>query len=32
MGLGKTVVLKEAAAPITVNGKHWGGLRLAFQF
>ncbi len=32
MGLGKTVVLKEAVAPITVNGKHWGGLRLAFQF
>jgi methyl-accepting chemotaxis protein len=32
MGVGKTVVLKEVAAPITVNGKHWGGLRLAFQF
>jgi len=32
MGLGKNVVMKEAAAPITVNGKHWGGLRLAFQF
>jgi methyl-accepting chemotaxis protein len=32
MGLGKNVMLKEAAAPITVNGKHWGGLRLAFQF
>jgi len=24
--------MKEAAAPITVNGKHWGGLRLAFHF
>jgi methyl-accepting chemotaxis protein len=32
MGLGKNVILKEAAAPIVVNGKHWGGLRLAFQF
>ena len=32
MGGGKFVLLKEAAAPITVNGKHWGGLRLAFHF
>jgi methyl-accepting chemotaxis protein len=32
MGGGKFVVLKEAASPITVNGRHWGGLRLAFQF
>ena len=32
MGGGKFVMLKEAAAPITVNGKHWGGLRLAFNF
>ena len=32
MGGGKFVLLKEAAAPITVNGKHWGGLRLAFNF
>jgi methyl-accepting chemotaxis protein len=32
MGGGKFVVMKEAAAPITVNGRHWGGLRLAFQF
>jgi len=32
MRMGKSVVLKEAAAPITINGKHWGGLRLAFQF
>ncbi|MBX3620493.1 MAG: chemotaxis protein [Rhizobacter sp.] len=32
MGGGKFVLLKEAAAPITVNGKHWGGVRLAFHF
>ena len=32
MGGGNFVVMKEAAAPITVNGRHWGGLRLAFQF
>ncbi len=32
MGGGQFVVMKEAAAPITVNGKHWGGLRLAFHF
>jgi methyl-accepting chemotaxis protein len=32
MGGGKFVLLKEAAAPITVNGKHWGGVRLAFNF
>ncbi len=32
MGGGQFVVLKEAAAPITVGGRHWGGLRLAFRF
>ena len=32
MGGGHLVVMKEAAAPITVNGRHWGGVRLAFQF
>lgn len=32
MGGGRFVVLKEAAAPIRVNGRHWGGLRLAFNF
>jgi methyl-accepting chemotaxis protein len=25
-------VMKEVAAPITVGGQHWGGLRLAFKF
>lgn len=32
MGGGNFVLLKEVAAPIVVNGKHWGGLRLAFNF
>lgn len=32
MGGGKFVLLKEASAPIVVNGRHWGGLRLAFGF
>ncbi len=32
MGGGVFVVMKEAAAPIRVNGRHWGGLRLAFKF
>ncbi|MFG6487366.1 methyl-accepting chemotaxis protein [Roseateles sp. BYS78W] len=32
MGGGRFVLLKEAAVPITVNGRHWGGLRLAFNF
>lgn len=32
MGGGQFVVMKEAAAPIRVNGRHWGGLRLAFKF
>ena len=32
MGGGDFVVMKEVAVPITVNGQHWGGLRLAFKF
>ncbi len=32
MGGGRFIVMKEAAAPITVGGRHWGGLRLAFRF
>lgn len=32
MGGGQFVVMKEAAAPITVAGRHWGGVRLAFKF
>jgi methyl-accepting chemotaxis protein len=32
MGGGNYVLLKEASAPITVQGRHWGGVRLAFRF
>jgi methyl-accepting chemotaxis protein len=32
MGGGQFVVMKEADAPITVRGRHWGGLRVAFKF
>lgn len=32
MGGGNFVLMKEASAPIVVNGRHWGGIRLAFQF
>jgi methyl-accepting chemotaxis protein len=32
MGGGNFIVMKEAAAPILVNGRHWGAVRLAFKF
>lgn len=32
MGGGQFVMLKEASAPIMVQGRHWGGLRLAYKF
>ncbi|MCM5679409.1 methyl-accepting chemotaxis protein [Schlegelella sp. S2-27] len=32
MGGGKFVLMKEIAAPITVGGRHWGGLRFAIAF
>ena len=32
MGAGQFIVMKEVAAPITVHGRHWGGVRLAFKF
>jgi methyl-accepting chemotaxis protein len=32
MGGGHFIVMKEVAAPITVEGRHWGGLRLAYKF
>jgi methyl-accepting chemotaxis protein len=31
MGGGQFVVMNELASPITVGGRHWGGLRLAFK-
>jgi methyl-accepting chemotaxis protein len=32
MGGGQFIVMKEAASPIVVDGKHWGAVRLAFKF
>jgi len=32
MGGGKFVMMKDLSAPIIVNGRHWGGLRLAYTF
>lgn len=32
MGGGRFVLLKEASAPILVDGRHWGAVRLAYQF
>ena len=31
MGNGNYVLMKDASAPITVAGRHWGGLRIAFK-
>lgn len=32
MGGGSFVMMKDVSAPITVNGRHWGGLRFAYGF
>jgi methyl-accepting chemotaxis protein len=32
MGGGKFVLMKDLSAPIYVDGRHWGGLRMAYQF
>ena len=31
MGGGQFVVMKDCSSPITVRGRHWGGLRLAYR-
>lgn len=31
MGGGKYVFLKDVSSPITVNGRHWGGLRVIYE-
>ena len=31
MGGGHFVMMKDISAPITVRGRHWGGLRLAVK-
>jgi methyl-accepting chemotaxis protein len=32
MGGGQFVLMKDLSAPIVVRGRHWGGLRIAYQF
>jgi len=32
MGGGRMLLMKDLSAPITVQGRHWGGLRLAYGF
>ena len=32
LGGGQRVLMKDLSAPITVQGRHWGGLRLAYSF
>lgn len=31
MGGGQFALMKDCSAPITINGRHWGGLRIAFK-
>ena len=31
MGGGQFVLMKDISAPIVVDGRHWGGLRLAIR-
>lgn len=31
MGGGKFVTMKDISAPISVNGRHWGGFRIGYQ-
>lgn len=32
MGGGNYVVMKDLSVPIRINGKHWGALRIGYQF
>jgi methyl-accepting chemotaxis protein len=31
MGGGKFAAMKDVSAPITIRGRHWGSLRLAYK-
>jgi methyl-accepting chemotaxis protein len=31
MGGGTTVLMREVDAPLTINGRHWGGVRMAYR-
>ncbi len=32
MGNGRTVAMREVDAPVSVNGRHWGAVRMAYKF
>ncbi len=32
MGGGSFVVMREVDAPLFVNDRHWGGVRMAYRF
>ncbi|MEL7345506.1 MAG: methyl-accepting chemotaxis protein, partial [Pseudomonadota bacterium] len=31
MGGGQMMMMQDLSAPITVGGRHWGGLRVAYK-
>jgi methyl-accepting chemotaxis protein len=31
MGGGTFALMKDVSAPVTVRGRHWGGLRVAYK-
>jgi methyl-accepting chemotaxis protein len=31
MGGGRFVAMNDVSAPITIAGRHWGGLRIAYK-
>jgi methyl-accepting chemotaxis protein len=31
MGNGQFALMKDVSAPISVRGRHWGGVRLAYK-
>jgi methyl-accepting chemotaxis protein len=31
MGGGEFATMKDLSAPITIKGRHWGGLRIAYK-
>jgi methyl-accepting chemotaxis protein len=31
MGRGRFVLMKDVSAPVTVRGRHWGGVRMGYR-
>jgi methyl-accepting chemotaxis protein len=31
MGGGRVALMKDCSAPVTVRGRHWGAVRLAYR-